>query len=146
MRCLLTNVARHAQAKSIILKTACKNCEFTIDIRDDGTGIPEEKFSDYRSIGLMNMRERARLIGGRLEISGAGRGTSVRLAIPLANCSAAFGTSGNQEIVQRLNDALAEQFRLIAHAKAIHKEIRGLKNRRSRSEQDAASIRGIISK
>jgi hypothetical protein len=128
----LTNVARHARAKSIIVVTACKNGEFTIDVRDDGTGLPEDKISDYRSIGLMNMKERARLIGGRLELSGSpGEGTSVRLAIPLDHCSAEFGTSENQEIVQNLNNALAEQFRLISCAKAIHKEIRALKRESS---------------
>jgi len=141
----LTNVARHAQAKSITVETVCKKREFTIEVRDDGIGVPEDKISDYRSIGLMNMKERARLIGGRLELSGSpGEGTSVRLAIPLDHCSAAFGTSENQEIVQSLNDALAEQFRLISRGKAIHKEIRALKRETQRFCAEATPRIGEI--
>ena len=124
----LTNVARHAQAKAIEVDTAVRNGEFILAIRDDGKGIDREKITDYRSIGLVNMKERARIIGGRLDISAShGQGTVVRLAIPLRHCSAVFGTSQNQEIVQKLNEALAEQLRLITHGKAIHEEIRSLK-------------------
>jgi two-component system, NarL family, sensor histidine kinase UhpB len=80
----LTNVVRHAQAKTIEVDTAVRNDEFTLAIRDDGTGIDEEKITDYRSIGLTNMRERARLIGGRLDISPSDdHGTLVRFAVPL---------------------------------------------------------------
>jgi two-component system, NarL family, sensor histidine kinase UhpB len=126
----LTNVARHAQARSIAVETNVANEEFTVVIRDNGRGIEEEKIRDYRSIGLMNMTERARLIGGRLDISGSsGQGTLVRLAIPLQHCSAVFGTSQNQVIVQQLNEALAEQFRLIARGKAIHEEIRNIRSK-----------------
>jgi signal transduction histidine kinase len=126
----LTNIVRHAQAKTVYVSTARKNGKFRMIIRDDGQGIAPETISDYRSFGLMNMKERARLTGGSLEISAAeGRGTLIRFEIPVQNCSAAFGTSRNQTIIQSLNSALAEQFRLMEKGNAIHKEIRELKRR-----------------
>jgi signal transduction histidine kinase len=124
----LTNVARHAEAKRIVVETACSNNELSITIGDDGKGISVDKASDRRAIGLTNMRERARLIGGRLHISGSpGRGTVVRLTIPLSCCSAGLDTPQNREFVRKINDALAEQLRIITRNNAIHQEIRDLK-------------------
>ena len=123
-----TNVARHARAKTIEISTSGANGEFIIAIRDDGKGISQSQLRNSRSAGLMNMKERARLIGGRLDISHSDApGTVVHLRIPLVYCSARFGTVRNQKVVQTLNSALDDQFRLIARSMALHAEIRTLK-------------------
>ncbi|HEY2384973.1 MAG TPA: sensor histidine kinase [Terriglobia bacterium] len=129
----LTNIARHAKAKSVTVDTICGSTQFTVEVRDDGKGIRKEAISGYSSMGIMNMKERARLIGGSLNIlSSAGGGTLVRFEIPLSHCSATFGTAQHDEIVQRLNNGLAEQLRLLARQKAIHQEIRSLRGKQSK--------------
>ena len=53
-------------------------------MRDDGTGLGAECGDD--GIGLISMRERARMVGGSLDlVSSAGAGTSVQVRIALAS-------------------------------------------------------------
>jgi signal transduction histidine kinase len=76
----LSNAVRHAKANEVKI-TAQKqgNC-LLVEIDDDGTGLPKQIQAGY---GLRNMRDRARLLGGELEISSKnGKGTLVRLEIP----------------------------------------------------------------
>ena len=57
-------------------------CNFILNIRDDGKGIPESKLK-FGSLGVWSMQERARLAGGTLSIvSVEGKGTTVALQIP----------------------------------------------------------------
>ena len=55
----------------------------TLEIQDDGRGFETRKQS--LSLGLLGMRERARMVGGTLDIaSGPGAGTIVKARVPLA--------------------------------------------------------------
>jgi two-component system sensor histidine kinase UhpB len=80
----LTNIARHAAAKEADVRLDADGGELRLAIGDDGTGIALDE-SSASSGGLRWMRERALLIGGRLEIgrSPAG-GAEVRLHVPAA--------------------------------------------------------------
>jgi signal transduction histidine kinase len=82
----LRNAFRHAQAGQIEVDIAYGEKEFTLRVRDDGTGIDREVLSgDGREghFGLHGMRERAELIGGRLVVwSEVASGTEVELTIP----------------------------------------------------------------
>lgn len=81
---ILTNVVRHAEAKSVIVTLTLQAEALTLDVSDDGKGIPPEALSDPRALGLLGIRERALAVGGRVEILGRpGRGTRVRVEIPL---------------------------------------------------------------
>jgi two-component system, NarL family, sensor histidine kinase UhpB len=73
----LTNVARHAEASRAEV-TLSSGAELELVVRDDGRGIRGRSAGS----GIEGMRERARLIGGRLEINGDG-GCTVKLTIPL---------------------------------------------------------------
>jgi signal transduction histidine kinase len=54
--------------------------------RDNGRGISEEEKSRPESLGLLGMRERVSLIGGRIEITGVeGEGTVVTVLVSLLN-------------------------------------------------------------
>jgi signal transduction histidine kinase len=58
--------------------------EIVLEVRDNGRGIREEEKTGSPSLGLIGMRERAHLIGGTIEISGAaGKGTVLRLRVPI---------------------------------------------------------------
>ena len=82
----LTNVARHADASEIEVRLAKDDRDLTLEVHDNGGGIPEDKLSNGESLGILGMRERALLLGGELTISGApGEGTTVRLRIPEAH-------------------------------------------------------------
>ena len=83
----LSNIARHAQAKTVGVHVAFEAREFTLQVRDDGKGFAlPDRVSDLATAGhygLMGMQERAELIGGRLTIQSApGGGTTVELRMP----------------------------------------------------------------
>jgi signal transduction histidine kinase len=80
----LTNVGRHAQATRVNVLLEPRDGGIALEIRDDGAGIPDAARYDAASLGLLGMRERAELLGGRMEVAGApGRGTSVTVYLPL---------------------------------------------------------------
>jgi two-component system sensor histidine kinase UhpB len=73
----LSNVARHAHADHVVVELGRDHGRPMVRIADDGVG-----FQGYRTdgIGLVGMRERARLARGRLNVSSApGRGTTIEL-------------------------------------------------------------------
>lgn len=82
----LLNAARHAGASSIDVAITFGDWHLDIEIRDDGTGIPESVLTrgdKEGHFGLVGMRERAKRIGGSLTIdSRPGKGTDVMLRLP----------------------------------------------------------------
>ena len=80
----LANITRHAQASQVWVKLEAKGNHLELEIRDDGKGFDPEIETGAGHYGLLGMRERARLVGGTLEIeSGTGRGTDIRLVVPI---------------------------------------------------------------
>ena len=82
----LSNVARHSGASRADVTLAAEPTALVVGVVDDGHGFDPSFALDsrQRSLGLFGMRERAALVGGRLSIESApGRGTSVRLEIPV---------------------------------------------------------------
>lgn len=81
----LTNVARHAQAKSVHVSLRVEDSVVVVTVRDDGRGITNAQLADRRSLGLLGSRERAMAAGGALLISGGpDEGTEVFLTLPQA--------------------------------------------------------------
>jgi len=77
----LNNALRHAAASRIEVRLAGSGEEAVLEVVDDGVGFTDV---DATGLGLGHMRERARILGGRLEIdTEAGRGTVVRLTFPV---------------------------------------------------------------
>jgi hypothetical protein len=84
----LTNVARHAGASLVEVRLAAENGDLTLEVRDNGKGMPAGKPAKGGSLGILGMRERAVLLGGELSISGLpGYGTTVAVRIPVAHRS-----------------------------------------------------------
>jgi signal transduction histidine kinase len=87
----LTNVGRHAQATSVVVRVAERNGSVVASVTDDGKGLPDASRLGPRGdgleggFGMSGMRERAELVGGEIELVPAPqRGTTVRLSVPLA--------------------------------------------------------------
>ncbi len=82
----ISNVLRHAHASEVTVKVGFEEGEVVLQVSDNGRGFdPTERGQrgqrDQR--GLRNMTSRAKLIGGRLDItSSPGRGTEIRLCVP----------------------------------------------------------------
>ena len=84
----LTNAWKHAQTSMVRLSLHTegeKDDQLVVYVQDWGRGFePARLQSESQGIGLMGMRERARLLGGVCSIeSRPGRGTTVRLRIPM---------------------------------------------------------------
>lgn len=81
----LTNILRHAEATRVNIQIKEEEGEFILTIRDNGRGITNEEKSGQRTLGLLGMRERVHLIGGKIDINGlAGKGTVVTVRIPIS--------------------------------------------------------------
>lgn len=80
----LTNILRHAQASQVNILVEELDEELVLEVRDNGRGITEDQIAGSHSLGLIGMRERVHLLGGRIEITGsAGRGTVLTLRAPI---------------------------------------------------------------
>jgi signal transduction histidine kinase len=79
----LTNVVKHARARRVSILLARKNGAVKAVVEDDGQGFdPAEQTGD--GYGLVGMRERLALIGGRLEVeSGRDAGTTIAAEVPI---------------------------------------------------------------
>jgi nitrate/nitrite-specific signal transduction histidine kinase len=81
--------------------------ELEIEICDDGAGFNPQTVQPGH-YGLVGMRERVRLAGGRLDIrSEAGQGTCILLHFPLENGAQATGTVGEVAAGSRIKDTAA---------------------------------------
>ena len=80
----LANVARHARARRVTVRLKLTTTQLVLTVRDDGVGFASDAQHAAAGLGLVTMRERAELMRAQLKVqSAAGRGTEVRLAVPL---------------------------------------------------------------
>ncbi|MFQ5848020.1 MAG: ATP-binding protein [Candidatus Methylomirabilales bacterium] len=80
----LTNVVKHAGASQVILTLRRADGVVCLAVEDDGAGFDPDLWGGGGQ-GLRNMGERARRLGGSLSVESApGRGTRIRVEIPLA--------------------------------------------------------------
>ena len=78
----LTNVSRHAKARSVRVSLHMEGGNLLMVVRDDGKGFRESEASG--SLGILGMKERAQVCGGDLQISSSpGNGTTVTLCVPI---------------------------------------------------------------
>ena len=93
------NAFRHAQAQNIEAEITYSGSLLQLRVRDDGNGIDPGVLAEGRAghYGVPGMRERARRIGGKLDVwTGIGAGTEIELTIP---GSIAYGASPGRTIL-----------------------------------------------
>ena len=83
-----TNVRKHAQAENLWIRLYQHGMNVVVEIEDDGVGFNvaelEENYATRGSLGMLNIRERAKLVNGRSVIrSTPGQGTKISITIPV---------------------------------------------------------------
>lgn len=84
----LSNALKHANATEVVVTLALDDSQAQLTVRDNGIGfdpeVPRGLSRDGSGFGLINIRERARLLGGVLTVtSETGHGTLVEATLPL---------------------------------------------------------------
>lgn len=84
----LNNVYKHAKARNASIVIEMRKGELVLVIEDDGVGFETDGIGRVqesgRGLGLIGMRERAAIIGGKVEIESApGKGTTIFVRIPI---------------------------------------------------------------
>jgi signal transduction histidine kinase len=81
---MLSNVGRHARASHVAIHIQADARQICIAVKDDGCGALPAAFDAPNAYGVMGMRERARHLGGSLDIaSQVGLGSLFTLRIQL---------------------------------------------------------------
>ncbi len=82
----LTNVARHAQARTVRVTLGVEGRELRLEVEDDGVGLPAGGLGGRSTggggMGLIGIRERVRALGGTLTL-GSSSGTRLEVRLPL---------------------------------------------------------------
>jgi signal transduction histidine kinase len=80
----LTNISKHAQCQEVRIELSDAEQVLTLEITDNGRGIPSPRDDQPNALGLKGLQERARTVGGWLDVSSRlGQGTSITLSVPL---------------------------------------------------------------
>jgi signal transduction histidine kinase len=84
----LTNVGRHAHARTVEVSLQRRPDAYVLTVSDDGLGFDPTKI-DIKSLGLQGMRERAQMLDGQLDLrTRPGAGTMIVVTFPIHTASA----------------------------------------------------------
>lgn len=80
----ITNIRKHSGVKRATVKFEDNGSVLTLIIKDEGCGFELSKSNDKESYGILGMKERVNLFGGKLDITSTpGAGTQVIIQVPL---------------------------------------------------------------
>ncbi len=80
----LTNIGKYAQCTQVKIELSDAEGVLTLEVSDDGIGITGQDRDKTSSFGIRGLQERARTVGGWLDVSSQpGHGTAIILSIPL---------------------------------------------------------------
>ena len=79
----LANVHRHSHSPTAEITLSQGVGSITLEIADQGCGLPPSPDGHRLGVGITGMRERVRLLGGRLELKSGKQGTTIRVVLPL---------------------------------------------------------------
>lgn len=85
----LRNVARHARANAIKVRVDVAAVELRLTVQDRGQGFAVDTASERGGLGLLGMADRVAAVNGSFAVeSAAGKGTTIRVSIPLGPSAA----------------------------------------------------------
>ncbi len=80
---LFTNAVRHAGVREVAIRLRRMRRYVGLRVSDEGCGFDPRELKETPGIGLLSIRERVELLGGRVKIASAkGRGTKIRIVVP----------------------------------------------------------------
>jgi signal transduction histidine kinase len=83
----LTNIHRHSGSKKAIIRIVRKAETVSLDIQDEGKGIPAEKLVSIQGqsagVGIAGIRERVRHLRGTVNIQSNPSGTTISVTLPV---------------------------------------------------------------
>ncbi|MCZ2290680.1 MAG: histidine kinase [Burkholderiales bacterium] len=79
----LTNISKHAQATRVTMDLSVSGGVLSLEISDNGRGFSSSDLAKASSFGIRGLHERAGTVGGWIELSSGGRGTTLMLSVPL---------------------------------------------------------------
>jgi PAS domain S-box-containing protein len=101
----LTNIHRHSGSKKATIRIARKAESVSLDIQDEGKGIPAEKLIGIQvrnaGVGIAGIRERVRHLGGAVSIQSNQLGTTISVTLPIPMNA----TSQPESVVQQTRAA-----------------------------------------
>ena len=84
----MLNRSLYTDSQQIKVYLTYRHGNILLTVIDDGRGITHKESSNFKSIGLLGMRERAMISNGSVKILGrAGKGTTIIIKIPQRNLS-----------------------------------------------------------
>jgi two-component system sensor histidine kinase UhpB len=93
----ITNAVRHSKASQITIELKQFAGRIRLVVEDNGLGIKHSEITDAKSFGLISITERARALGGDVEIAGRpNKGTIITAEIPLRKKEDAHGKNSNR--------------------------------------------------
>ena len=91
----LTNIGKHAQCSAVSIELSASAKLLSLEIADNGQGVSRAALEKPSALGLKGLRERARTVGGRLDIGNRhGVGTAIVLSVPLRRPATAAPDQG----------------------------------------------------
>ena len=79
----LTNVSKHSQATRVVVDLSLTGGVLSLEVSDNGRGLGQADLAKARSFGIRGLHERASTVGGWVDLSSSGAGTSLILSVPL---------------------------------------------------------------
>jgi signal transduction histidine kinase len=94
----LTNITKHANATRVSMDLSLASGFLSLEVSDNGVGLSESDLAKARSFGIRGLHERASTVGGWVDLSSGGQGTTLILSIPVeAGAAAAAGVHPDDE-------------------------------------------------
>jgi signal transduction histidine kinase len=82
----LTNIARHAEARKADISLMRQDQQLVLLIEDNGKGFDPSVVEHSTTLGILGMKERARMIGGTYNVfSTPGKGTVIEVVVPFTS-------------------------------------------------------------
>lgn len=79
----LTNISKHAQATWVAIDLSMAGGVLSLEISDNGRGLSPDDLVKEGSFGIRGLQERARTVGGWVDVSSSATGTTMILSVPM---------------------------------------------------------------
>lgn len=94
----LTNVSKHAQASRVEIDLSMAGGVLSLEVSDNGRGLSQRDLAKVRSFGIRGLHERARTVGGWVDVSSSSNGTTLILSVPLDEAPTEQSPGGGEAV------------------------------------------------